>query len=100
MGDTKTYNMELIVDGNRGIYGPQVFCQKIFPAKIGDFFGCAFEAVSICLLGPDEEDYWDTWDYLTRNFLNEKEQVIYENDGDIWLATPQELDEMYANEVS
>ena len=95
--------MELIVDSNRGIYGPQVFCQKIFPAKFGHgerhYYDCTVRDIEICLTGPDDEDYWDAWSTIVYDFINERGQGILENEGDIWLAYPGETEEQINNDL-
>ena len=48
-----------LLDGNRGIYLPQAFC-NCFAGGEG-WSGYDEEDVRECLAGPDADYYWDAW---------------------------------------
>lgn len=53
---------QLLVDGQHGIYVPQVFASKFNPNHFGvEEFDPDFQCV---LMGPDAEYYWESWDAL------------------------------------
>lgn len=79
--------MELIIDGNRGIYAPREFCKRSFDLRFaklkGHQFGCDNEAIRTVLAGPDHEDYWEAWERILQDF-NMNGKTLHQ-DGDIWL---------------
>lgn len=96
----------IVVDGTRGIYAPQSFCEMF---NFEDFDGIAKEDWDIVLAGPNAEPaegdtenyYWDAWEEISGNanivldpatftfHTDEKGRLIRYyiwQDGDIWLV--------------
>lgn len=89
---TITKQPELLVDSHHGIYIAQSFCQR-YAAYITNMDKVK-EDFDICLLGPDNEDYFEAWADLMDNveFTNDKgEKYTVGNlgeEGDLW-AIPE-----------
>lgn len=81
--------MELLIDGNQGIYIPQQFARHYgqFMLKEG-----MKEERDILLNGPDDPEYWYAWqdvvETLTISIGGEK-FVLYE-ESDLWLMAENE----------
>ena len=90
-----TKEPELLVDDHNGIYIAQVFCQT-FAAYITNMDEVK-EDFDICLLGPDNEHYFDAWAGLMDNveFTNDKGEKYSVGNlgegGDLW-AIPEGYD--------
>ena len=69
----------LLIDGNQGVYIPQIFAQRyshLFATDYADL-----------LEGPDNEFYWKSWGYIVRNAEITIDGVLCRlvEDGDLWL---------------
>lgn len=87
--------VELLLDGNRGIYIPQHFCEDFNL----DMYGLApgDEDVAICKEGPDHEQYWDAWDSIQNKAKVTEDGhtwTLYQN-GDLWLVRDDTSDEWF-----
>jgi tRNA isopentenyl-2-thiomethyl-A-37 hydroxylase MiaE len=92
MNTIKTLEPELLVDSHHGIYIAQSFCQR-YAAYITNMDKVKAD-FDICLLGPDNDEYWDAWADLMDNveFTNDHgEKFTVGNlgeEGDLW-AIPE-----------
>mgnify|MGYP003404419484 FL=1 len=83
---------ELLVNDSHGIYVMQSFC-KAYAAYITNMDEVK-EDFDICLEGPDNEFYYDSWDSLLNNvkFTNDAGEPYYIGNlgegGDLW-AIPE-----------
>lgn len=83
---------ELLIDANRGIYIPQLFC-KAYGKYITNMEEIK-DSFADCLEGPDNEEYWDSWEWVlnTVKLTNDRgEKLIIGNlgdNGDLW-AIPE-----------
>lgn len=57
--------LELLLDGNRGIYIPQEFAKQCNPANT--YWCYSLEDEAILQEGPDHEMYWETWEDVLNN---------------------------------
>lgn len=95
MTNTINKQPELLVNDHQGIYIAQVFCQ-LYPAYITNMDKVK-EDFDICLLGPDNEDYFEAWANLMDNveFTNDKGEKYSVGNlgegGDLW-AIPEGYD--------
>jgi hypothetical protein len=93
--NTTTKNPELLVDSHHGIYTAQLFCKWYAPYITN--MEEVKEDFDICILGPDNEFYWESWENLINNieFTNDKgEKFTIGNLGeecDLW-AIPEGYD--------
>ncbi len=84
-------NAELLIDGNRGIYIPQLFAKA---ALSGEFIlrnkQQLQEELSILANGPEEEEYWEAWEEVldTAILLDGGQQYTLYQEGDLW-AVPE-----------
>ena len=81
--------MELLIDGNQGIYIPQQFAKQYgqFMLKAG-----LKEEMQILLNGPDDDLYWQVWDEVIDSLeisIGGIKHTLYEN-GDLWLIAEDE----------
>lgn len=83
---------ELLVNSAHGVYIAQIFCEK-YSTYITNM-NKVKENFDTCLLGPDNEFYFEAWEILLNNveFTNDrKEKCTIGNitdDGDLW-AIPE-----------
>lgn len=88
----------LLVEGNKGIYGPQVFAKRWASSVIGyhpQSIGDLSENVNICKKGPDHAVYWDAWDEVSQGaklIIDGQEYTLEESDGGLW-AVPVRYEE-------
>lgn len=80
--------MELLLDGNRGVYIPRYFADIVNSAVTDGWSGIDEEDLNIISSGPDHEHYWDAWDSVMSRakFTDSKgnDWHLYQ-DGDLWL---------------
>lgn len=81
----------LLIDGNRGIYIPQVFAQH-YARQLNNLEQLQ-EEINILLEGPKNEEYWDAWDEVERNAELKVDGLncCLFHDGDLW-AIPEGYD--------
>ena len=75
----------LYADSNHGQYIPQYFAQTI---KRETLTGITPKALTVLENGPDEEWYWDEWEYVLDNAtVTDEHGIKYSlwQDGDLWL---------------
>jgi len=90
--------LELLLDGNRGIYIPQIFMEA-YGSYVKTFCeqeGRNFEQLEKDLSSPDNEQYWDTWTDLTCYWdfymINENgDKFAIEQHDDLW-AYPYDME--------
>ena len=87
------------VNGQHGIYVPQVFAELLRGAGAAIPAGLQ-EDYEILLKGPDEEHYWEAWETFLDNFTwrLEDRECRFEQDGDLWrvdVKTDQEYAELF-----
>lgn len=78
--------MECIIDGHNGIYVPQIFAQRYAAANENRL--SMQDDFAILKLGPDNDEYWETWDDMLNKFTlieNGKTYRLYESNGDLFL---------------
>lgn len=85
--------MDLIVNGNRGIYAPQAFCQIIFSGFKEIPLQVHADDVRIVKEGPTHEEYYEAWERIVDDYEDEEGNIIYE-DQHIWLCKPEELNKL------
>lgn len=79
---------ELLVNDANGIYIAQVFCQT-YAAYITNMDKVKAD-FDTCILGPDNDEYWDAWADLMDNveFTNDKGEKYtignWGEGGDLW----------------
>lgn len=76
--------IELLLDGNRGIYIPKDFVTEM---DLSQFSGISQEDIEICS-APDHEWYWEAWDAILQDATyTDKDGYIWTlwQDGDLWL---------------
>lgn len=83
---TREAEMQLLFDGNRGIYIPKNFAEEM---RRDCVTGVTDEDYAVLESGPDHEWYWDTWDDVLNNAVisepsTGKEFTLHQ-DGDVWL---------------
>jgi len=61
--ENETLKCECMLDSSRGIYIPQNFAECYDMKQ----WGISKEDEEILLEGPDNEEYWETWDHVTQN---------------------------------
>ena len=76
-------HFDLVIDGYHGIYIPQIFAQR-FPEWLSD------EERDILLAGPEHENYWETWEDVTRRAYEEQSLYLGEAD-DVFILTNSPL---------
>lgn len=79
--------LKLLVDGSWGIYVPNQFMTKYTPEQ----WGIKTDDAAILMRGPDDPDYWETWDEVltyAKYAFGGKTYMLYQ-DGDLW-AYPME----------
>jgi len=72
----------LVVDSHHGVYAPQFFIQQFADKMVG----LPDDVKQDLLAGPDNEYYWDAWDYASSCLVvvnGEKYYIHHEED--IWL---------------
>lgn len=69
----------LAVDSHHGIYGPQTFAEQYGRMNISE------DDWNILLDGPDNENYWETWEQVTLTWAFGPAMIL-ESEGDIWLV--------------
>lgn len=72
-----------LLDSSRGICIPQVFANDYFPNE----WDIDSEDVTVLQNGPDDEEYWDTWDIVLNNAsLTDRDGNVWRlyQDGDLW----------------
>lgn len=74
--------MELLLDGNRGIYIPQTFAKTIDLTKVIPYEGMDYD-IQTCLDGPDNDEYWEAWDNVIDELKFTDGSTLYQ-DGDLW----------------
>jgi len=82
----ETWN--LLVDSHHGVYVPQIFAQMVQADQI------EADDKSILLEGPENEDYWETWeDVLNYCELTDQDgnKFTLHHDFDLW-AVPVGFD--------
>ena len=82
----ETWN--LLVDSHHGVYVPQIFAQMVQADQI------EADDKSILLEGPENEDYWETWeDVLNYCELTDTDgqKFTLHHDSDLW-AVPVGFD--------
>lgn len=93
-----TFNPELLIDSNRGIYIPQVFAQNF------EFYILNKEELredlNILISGPENEEYDESWSNVLDNckLTNDKgeEMYLYQSDGDLWAVKEgEEVPDMF-----
>ncbi len=79
--------MELLFDGNRGIYIPQLFAKQCNPEN--SYWVWNHQEHKDDLSNPENEFYWETWQtvmdeayYLNPD--NGKKYVLCEDEGNLW----------------
>jgi hypothetical protein len=80
--------MDLLLDGNRGIYIPKQFIETY---GVPEWQGISQEQTDI-LLNPDHEDYFEVWEKVLESaFIIEDgiKHTLYQ-DGDLWLVSENE----------
>ena len=76
-------HFDLIVDGILGAFAPKVFAKR-FPAWLDD------EEQAILRAGPDNLEYWETWEDVTRRAY--EDQSLYSGEsGDVFILTDSPL---------
>lgn len=84
--------MELLLDENRGIYIPQVFCKQLDCKAITWYTGMETD-IQLCLDGPDNEYYWDAWENILHNLTFIDGSTLH-HEGDLWvLGADEEIPE-------
>lgn len=77
-------NVELLIDGNRGIYVPQEFAKRFNPSNSHWEWD---ESIKEDLSNPDNENYWEAWSDLIESayYLNEGvKYTLFEYEGDLF----------------
>lgn len=86
MQDELPRGSKLYLDGNRGVYIPQNFCEM---TDLQCVEGVTQEDWDTCLLGPDEEWYWEAWMNIEDNAVltepDTRQVFTLYQDGDLWL---------------
>lgn len=78
-----------IIDGSQGIYIPAIFAQRV---KAKDIIICnnqdteLMESFDVCASGPENDFYWESWDYILDNCAIQIGNFPYElmQDGDLF----------------
>lgn len=84
-------NAELLIDGNRGIYIPQLFAKAVLSGEFSLRNKQQLqEELSILKNGPDEEEYWEAWEDVldTAILVTGGQQYTLYQEGDLW-AVPE-----------
>lgn len=90
-----TTNASLLIDGNRGVYIPQLFAQSYshYVTNKQDLS----EYLNDLKNGPDDPFYWDAWETIMRDAIlvddKGRERTLYQ-DGDLWAIPVDELDQI------
>ena len=90
--------MDLIVDCKSGIYAPMRFINYLLnkydrdKGSLSEHCDINIEDIDIVLQGPEHEFYHDAWQEIVDNFCDEEGYFIYEYNGDIFLALPNDKD--------
>ena len=73
----------LLLDGNRGVYIPQVFANTFDLDRMKGIRQCDIETLRE---GPDTEGYWDAWDSILGSVSFEEKGNTWHlyQDGDLW----------------
>lgn len=85
----------LFASDRHGIYIPQYFAESVNRDKLS---GVSDEDMDILLVGPDHDEYWDTWNDVEQSaILTDSDGTTYGlyQDGDLWLIpTDFQFDDM------
>jgi len=100
---TEAFNPEvhvhLLLDGWRGAYLPQVFCEQYCPTKEATkALGVGLWPVETCLAGPDGEHYYDAWNEIIRDATLKHdgyEWFLWQNDDLFMIRRDVEVPEDY-----
>jgi hypothetical protein len=63
-----------IVDGHHGIYVPQVWAER-YGTQAAESAGVRADDVSTLILGPDVDDYWESWERVLNYYCHEVDGV-------------------------
>lgn len=75
-------NAIMAVDSHHGVYAPQFFIE-VFADKMVDL---PYDVKQDLLAGPDNENYWDGWDYALNCLVIIGDNKCYiHHEEDIWL---------------
>jgi hypothetical protein len=80
--------MDLLLDGNRGIYIPKQFIDTY---GVPEWQGITEEQRQI-LSNTEHEDYWEVWEKILQDASIVQDGVKYTlyQDGDLWLVAENE----------
>lgn len=83
-----TANAHLLVDSAHGIYVPQSFA-----VRYEGWQGITPEDMTILRAGPDNAEYWDTWDSVLQDafYMLEGRKFYLYHDGDLWAVDPYSM---------
>jgi hypothetical protein len=78
---------QLLFDGASGIYIPQMFAEVMIRENVENVTAADW---AILEKGPEDEQYWDTWEYVLDNAViapptSELRYRLYQ-DGDLWMV--------------
>jgi hypothetical protein len=85
MNTTET-DSELLIDGNMGIYIPQIFATRYLSAA--DCERCGIDLIDATILGNvDDPLYREAWETVLDRFTTQDGWTLWQ-DGDLWLLAP------------
>lgn len=86
---TKTEKITLLLDGARGQFIPRDFVTKFDLSK---FAGIPSAVAEECK-NPENEEYWDAWNFILYNtsYIEDGRVFNLHQDGDLWLVCWDEL---------
>lgn len=81
----------LLIDGSRGVYIPQVFAMNFDPDEWQLTDENSRENLDVLKYGPEHENYWDAWDdiltaatHVTQEGALVKIWTLLQDDGDLF----------------
>lgn len=74
-----------IVDGHFGIYVPQVWAER-YGVQAAETAGVRAGHVMTLFLGPDVDDYWESWECVLNDYCHEVDGIKHYliQDGDLF----------------
>ena len=87
LDDDETLKIEaLLLDGNRGVYIPQIFLESY--GHLFDLSSISEEDLQSIKNGVDDEYYWQAWESILDNAtLKEDSNKFLSQDDDLWLVS-------------
>lgn len=94
--------LHLLLDSANGVYIPKIFAES----HSAGWSGIYPHDLATLLKGPEDEEYWDTWnDVLNNAIFTDVEGMQYRlhHDGDLWMWCPglmtwQDYEEFFGEE--